>query len=133
MSDSSGKKARPLSPHLQIYKPQMTSGMSIFHRITGVGLAFGLVAFVAWLAALTQGPETYARFIQCAHSPVAQIFLFGWIWAFFFHLCSGIRHLLWDAGLFLDIKNVYRTGYSALAVSTLMTLMAWYQILWSGQ
>jgi succinate dehydrogenase / fumarate reductase cytochrome b subunit len=120
---------RPLSPHLQIYKPQLTSGLSIFHRMTGIGLALGLPVFVAWLCALAKGADAYARFLSCAHSTVGQILLFGWSWAFFYHFWAGIRHLCWDAGFFLDIKNVYRTGWFVLGISTFSTLMTWAKIL----
>lgn len=123
-------KSRPLSPHLQIYKPQLTSGMSIFHRFTGIGLSLGLPVFVLWLVLLSGEQTTYDRFVKLAHSLPAQIALLGWIWAFFFHLCTGIRHLLWDAGYFLKIKDVYKTGYIALAVSTLLTAFVAYQYLW---
>jgi succinate dehydrogenase / fumarate reductase, cytochrome b subunit len=126
-----GNRARPLSPHLTIYKPQITSGMSIFHRLTGVCLSLGLPVLVWWLVSLAQGQESYASFVQCAHSPVGQILLMGWSWAFFYHLCCGIRHLFWDAGLGLSIKQVYRSGYIALGVSTFLTLCLWARM-WSG-
>src|SRR5262249_39736711 len=96
-----------------------------FHRITGIGLCFGLLAFVGWLVALADGPKSYECFMRCAKSVVGQIFLAGFSWAFFFHLCTGVRHLLWDAGYFLDIKNVYSTGRIAIGVSTLLTIIVW--------
>jgi succinate dehydrogenase / fumarate reductase cytochrome b subunit len=124
------KKTRPLSPHLQIYKPQLTTGMSIFHRITGVGLSVGLPVFVVWLVALAQSEGAYDCFTRCAQSIVGKIFMMGWIWAFAFHLCSGVRHLFWDMGLFLEIKQAYKTGYLALAISTLLTLALWCKLVW---
>ncbi|MBV8548014.1 MAG: succinate dehydrogenase, cytochrome b556 subunit [Alphaproteobacteria bacterium] len=123
-------KPRPLSPHLQVYKPQLTSAMSIFHRITGIGLALGLPVFVLWLLLLAGDQPTYDKFIKIAHTLPAQLALLGWTWAFFYHLCTGIRHLLWDAGHFLKIKDVYKTGYIALAVSTALTVYVAYQYLW---
>lgn len=128
-SSATPKKARPLSPHLQIYRPQLTSGLSILHRITGVGLAFGLPVFVMWLLALSKDEKTYGQFLSCAHSKIGTIFLLGWSWAFAFHLCMGVRHLLWDMGLFLDIKDAYRTGYAALAISALLTVGIWFKLL----
>src|SRR5882762_6821451 len=98
---AAAKKARPLSPHLQVYRPQLTSGLSIFHRITGVGLAFGLPVFVLWLMVLGKDEAAYEQFLTCAHSIVGTILLMGWSWAFAYHLCMGVRHLLWDMGLFL--------------------------------
>jgi succinate dehydrogenase / fumarate reductase, cytochrome b subunit len=124
------KKARPLSPHLQVYKPQLTSVLSIFHRMTGIGLACGLPVFVLWLAALAKGEKAYDKFLHCAHSSVGTILLMGWSWAFMYHLCMGLRHLLWDSGNALDIKQVYKTGYIALAVSTVLTAGIWYKLLW---
>ena len=123
------KHARPLSPHLQVYKPQLTSGLSIFHRVTGAGLSVGMLVFVAWLAALAQGPKAYDMFLACAHSVVGQVLLFGWTFAFFYHFGCGIRHLLWNAGLCLDIKNVYRTGYILVAAVVVIVGGLWLKIL----
>jgi len=128
-SSTPGKKARPLSPHLQVYRPQLTSGLSIFNRITGIGLAFGLPVFVIWLLALSKDAATYDQFLHCAHSTIGTILLMGWSWAFAFHLCMGVRHLLWDMGLFLDIKDVYKTGYVALAASVVLTIGIWIKML----
>jgi len=129
-SSAAPKKPRPLSPHLQIYRPQLTTGLSIFHRMTGVALAFGLPVFVVWLMALAKSEKAYDCFLRGAHSPVGQILLMGWSWAFAYHLCMGVRHLLWDMGLFLEIKQAYKTGYTALAVSTVLTLGLWFKLLW---
>lgn len=128
-SSTANKKARPLSPHLQVYKPQLTSGLSIFHRMTGVGLAFGLPVFVAWLMALSKDEKSYDQFLHCAHSHFGTILLMGWSWAFAFHLCTGVRHLLWDLGLFLEIKDAYKTGYVALAASIVLTVGLWVKLL----
>lgn len=128
-SPNAAKKPRPLSPHLQIYRPQLTSGLSIFHRMTGVGLAVGLPVFVVWLMALSKDEASYDNFLRCAHSTVGTALLMGWSWAFAFHMCMGVRHLLWDMGLFLDIKDAYKTGYTALAISTLLTVGLWFKLL----
>lgn len=122
--------ARPLSPHLQIYKPQLTSVLSILHRMTGIGLSLALPALVAWLVALSMGGEVYEIFIACAASPVGKLLLMGWSWAFCYHLCTGIRHLIWDTGRGLELKQVYRGGYIALGVSTLLTAVLWLSILY---
>ncbi len=129
MPPVTNKTTRPLSPHLQVYKWQLTSVMSILHRATGVGLAFGLPVFVAWLVALAEGRDSYTTFIGWFHNPVGQILLFGWTWAFFYHFWCGIRHLLWDSGLFLTIKGVYTTGWIAVGISTFATAMTWAKIL----
>jgi succinate dehydrogenase / fumarate reductase cytochrome b subunit len=125
---STVKAARPLSPHLQVYKPQLTSGMSIFHRLTGVALAIGLPVFVLWLLALASGPQRYWHFIGSFQTTLGQILLFGWTFSFFYHLFCGMRHLLWSAGYFLDIKSVYSTGRIVIGVSVLLTIGLWFKI-----
>ncbi len=127
-SSSESKPGRPLSPHLQIYKPQITSVLSITHRITGVALAIGLAVLVAWLAAIAGGPESYATFTSYSGSILGQLILLGISFAFFFHLCLGIRHLLWDAGFFLEIKEVYKTGYIAIGAAVILTLIIWLKV-----
>jgi succinate dehydrogenase / fumarate reductase cytochrome b subunit len=123
------KPARPLSPHLQVYKPQLTSVMSIVHRMTGVYMALGLPVFVAWLVALAGSEQFYNIFVGWFHNPVGQILLFGWSFAFFYHFWAGIRHLLWDAGFFLTLRGVYATGWFVLAMSVFATAMTWAKIL----
>lgn len=125
------KTTRPLSPHLQVYKPQITSVLSILHRATGVGLCAALPLLVLWLVALSNGAADYASFTQCIASPVGKIFLMGWSWALCYHLCMGIRHLFWDAGCGFELKQVYLSGKIALGVSTLLTLILWIAILGS--
>lgn len=119
---SSQKIARPLSPHLQIYRPQLTSGMSIFHRITGVALACGLPVFVAWLVVTASDAQMYGNFVNLFHNPIGQILLFGWMFAFFYHFFCGLRHLAWDAGYGLTLKAVYVSGYITIALALLLTL-----------
>ncbi len=119
---------RPLSPHLQIYKPQITSTLSILHRITGVALGLGLVIFVLWLLALASGPSSYVEFINCAHSVIGQIILVGISAAFYYHLCNGIRHLFWDAGVGLEIREVYASGKITLLAATLFTAGLWLTV-----
>jgi succinate dehydrogenase / fumarate reductase, cytochrome b subunit len=128
MPASPAKTARPLSPHLQVYKPQLTSGMSIFHRFTGIGLAVGLPVLVIWLVAIAQGSNSYNEFMGYARTCIGQICLFGWTWAFFYHFCNGIRHLIWDTGRMLTIEKVYLSGYIALGVSALGTVLVWLSI-----
>lgn len=131
MTDSASRPARPLSPHLQIYKPQITSVLSILHRATGIGLCAALPVVVYWLVALTRGPEEYNAFMSCMNSWPGKLFLMGWSWALSYHLCTGIRHLVWDIGCGLELKQVYQTGYATLAASSLFTLLLWLMI-WQG-
>jgi len=119
---------RPLSPHLQIYKPQITSSLSILHRIAGIGLAFGLVILVSWLAAIAGGSETYASFAALAQTTIGQIILFALTLGFFAHLCFGIRHLFWDIGKYLEIKDVYKTGRIAILSALLLTAIVWLKV-----
>lgn len=116
---------RPLSPHLQVYKPQITSVLSILHRITGVVLCLGLFVLGWWLLAAASGPEAYATFQDVAGSPIGIIALVGWSFALFYHLCSGVRHLLMDTGMFFTIPEIYKSGYATLAAAALLTAMFW--------
>lgn len=116
---------RPLSPHLQIYKPQITSVMSISHRISGVALAVGTLLLTYWLVAAAIGPSAFATAQAVIGSPIGYLALFGWTVALFYHLCNGIRHLLWDAGWGFELPQVYRSGYIALGAAGGLTLLAW--------
>lgn len=118
-------RSRPLSPHLQIYRPQITSVLSITHRMTGLALSIGIAFFVWWLVAAAAGPEAYAVFSAFCGSGFGQFLLFGWSLCLFYHLASGIRHLFWDIGLFLDLKGAYATGYLVLAFTVLATGALW--------
>ncbi len=116
---------RPLSPHLQIYRPQLTSVLSISHRITGVLLSVGLVPLVVWLVALGRGPEAFAAVMAVFSHPLAVVLWVAWSFALFYHLCNGIRHLLWDAGFFLDLKSAYATGWTVVVLAGVLTALAW--------
>ena len=116
---------RPLSPHLSIYRPQITSVLSILHRITGVGLGAGALALAAWLGAAAAGPEAFACAQAVAGSALGQLLLFGWTWALLYHLCNGIRHLFWDAGMGYGLVAVRRSGWAAVGASAVLTLAAW--------
>ena len=115
---------RPLSPHLQIYRPQLTSVLSILHRITGVALAVGTILLVYWLIAAASGPEAFAAANGIIGSWIGLILLFGWTFALFFHLANGIRHLFWDAGLGFELKTVYASGWTVVVVASALTLIA---------
>jgi len=117
---------RPLSPHLLIYKPQLTSVLSIVHRGTGVALAVGLLLVVYWLMALATGPDAFGNAQRIMGSWIGNVILFGFTFALFYHLCNGIRHLFWDAGLGLDLKTVYASGWSVLAASIVLSFVTWF-------
>lgn len=116
---------RPLSPHLQIYKPQLTSVLSILHRITGFALALGTLLIVWHLVAAAIGPNSY-RFVQLFESSrPGQFLLLGWTFSLVYHLLNGIRHLVWDTGRNLDLKKAYRSGYLVIFSSIVLTVMIW--------
>jgi succinate dehydrogenase / fumarate reductase cytochrome b subunit len=117
--------SRPLSPHLQVYKPQITSVLSILHRMTGVALAVGTLLLVWWLVAAATGPDYFKMVQGIIGSWFGRLLLFGWTWAMFYHLCNGIRHLFWDAGRGFDLPTVHASGWVVVAGSILLTLAAW--------
>ena len=116
---------RPLSPHLQIYRWQLTSVLSILHRASGLALSVGLLLFVYWLVAAASGPESFAAAQGFLASWLGRLLLFGWTIAFFYHLANGVRHLVWDTGFGLELPNVYRSGWIALGSAAVLTLLAW--------
>jgi len=118
---------RPLSPFMlgQYYRFQLTSVLSLLHRVTGVGLSVGTVLLAAWLVALAAGPWAYAAFATHLTAWYGQVLLFGWSWALLYHLCNGVRHLAWDLGYGYSIPAVYRSGYAVAALSVLLTAAAW--------
>lgn len=119
---------RPLSPHLQVYRPQMTSILSILHRITGVALAIGTLLLIWWLAAAAGGADSFATVQAVIGSWIGRLLLFGWSFALFYHLCNGIRHLCWDAGWGFDVTTSRNTGWLVLAGSILLTVGSWMAI-----
>lgn len=123
------KKKRPLSPHLQVYKPQLTSFSSILHRITGLSLTIGLLMMAWWLVSAAIGPEAYGTFMEISSMPLLKILYVGWTLAFFYHLANGIRHLFWDIGFLFKLKNAYAAGYFVLLFTVAMTGITWYCIL----
>lgn len=119
------KTQRPLSPHLQIYRPQLTSVLSVTHRATGIALVVGTLVLVYWLLAAASGAEAYGSAQQLLGSWLGRIVLLGFSFALFYHLCNGIRHLFWDAGLGFELKTTYASGSAVVIVSIAMTVLAW--------
>lgn len=124
-SAMTGTSGRPLSPHLQIYKWQLTSVMSILHRATGLALAVGTLLLVWWIVAAAAGPEAFAQVQAFTGSWIGLLLLFGWSVALFYHLGNGIRHLFWDAGFGFEITNAYRSGWTVVAATAVLTALAW--------
>lgn len=115
---------RPLSPHIQVWRPTVTMVTSITHRITGGALGVGTLLLTWWLAAAAAGPEHYATAQAVLGSWFGRLVLFGFTWALFLHLCNGIRHLFWDMGYGYEIKTADRTAWIALAASLVLTILA---------
>ena len=117
--------ARPLSPHLQIYRPMLTMMMSIMHRITGLGLYFGIVLLVWWLTAASFS-DGYFDFVQGFFGHwFGRLLLFGFTWALIHHALGGLRHLLWDTGRGFDLHVIEWLARANLAGSIVLTLLLW--------
>lgn len=116
---------RPLSPHLLIYRPQLTSVLSITHRGTGALLAVASVLLVYWLWAIDSGLDAFNTAQAFFGSWFGLLLLFGCTFALLYHLCNGIRHLFWDAGMGLDLDATYRSGRIVVVVSGGLTVLAW--------
>ena len=113
---------RPLSPHLQVYRPQLTSVTSILVRITGNALLVGALLVVWWLLAAATGPEHFATADAVLRSWFGDLVLFLSLWALWYHSLGGIRHLIWDSGRGLDLKSSYTMGYVMIGGSVLLTV-----------
>jgi succinate dehydrogenase / fumarate reductase cytochrome b subunit len=116
---------RPLSPHLQIYRPTLTMAMSIVHRITGAALYFGTILLVAWLAAAAAGPESFAAAQNILASLPGKAVLLGYTWALVHHALGGLRHLVWDTGRGFALPIVERMAQLNLAGSIVITILIW--------
>ncbi len=116
---------RPLSPHLQVYKPQLTSVLSILHRATGIALSMGALYLATWVIYAAANPTAYALFQSFNTSILGRIALGGWLFCAFYHLCNGIRHLFWDAGYGFELKDAYRSGWIVVAVALVATVVSW--------
>lgn len=116
---------RPLSPHIQIYKRQITSVLSILHRITGIVLAGGAILVALWFVSLAHHADLSVRLLDLLGTAPGLVFLFLWTLALFFHLCNGIRHLVWDAGRGFEMYQVVRSGWAVVASSVILTLAVW--------
>ena len=119
-------RERPLSPHLQVYRWQITMTMSILHRVSGVILTFGAFALAWWLMAVATGGENYDRAARCLASPFGKLILFGFSLALVYHLLNGIRHLLWDMGWGFEIPEFYRSGWTVLVLTIVFTVAIWF-------
>lgn len=116
---------RPLSPHLQVYRWQLTMVLSIFHRATGVALSVGSIGLAVWLVAAAMGGGAFEAVNGVYASWYGMVLMGLWSYALLYHLCNGIRHLIWDTGHGLEIGTSYILGYTVIFVSLLLTLLVW--------
>jgi len=126
------QNARPLSPHLQIYRWPLAMALSIVHRATGIALAVGTLLLVWVLLSLANGPEAYAGARAFCGSPLGLVLLFGWSWALCFHLANGIRHLFWDVGEGFSILQAKNSGIVVVVASLVLTGLIWACVIAQG-
>jgi succinate dehydrogenase / fumarate reductase cytochrome b subunit len=125
-------RERPLSPHLQVYRWQITMTMSILHRASGLVLVVGAFALAWWLLAVAAGGQAYADAAACLASPLGRLVLFGFSLSLVYHLLNGIRHLLWDSGWGFEIPEVYRSGWTVAGLTVVLTVLIWFFALRGG-
>ncbi len=119
------KDIRPTSPHLTVYRWQITMVLSIMHRITGMGLVVGTALLVAWLYVAAYDAANYSYMHDLLSSIPGKLLLLGWTLAFYFHLANGIRHLFWDMGQGFSIPQTTRSGWAVLIFTLIMTGATW--------
>jgi succinate dehydrogenase / fumarate reductase cytochrome b subunit len=124
--------ARPLSPHLQIYKPILTMVMSILHRLTGIALYAGTLLLAWWLIAASTDAKAFATASWLIASIYGRLVLFGFTWALFTHLLGGIRHIFWDTGRGLDHPQREQLAQITLVGGVLLTIIVWIMAYWIG-
>jgi succinate dehydrogenase / fumarate reductase cytochrome b subunit len=119
-----GRK-RPLSPHLTIHRLIPTMAMSILHRITGVGLYFGVLLMVWWLLAAASSEQAFATANGFLGSWFGKLLLLGFTWALLHHLLGGLRHLIWDTGAWMEKKTATRLAWATIGGSLGLTVLVW--------
>lgn len=125
MSKSTATQARPLSPHLQIYRFTPTMAMSVAHRITGAALYFGILLFALWLLAAASSKEWFDFVNMLFGSILGRLVLFGYTWVLIHHMLGGIRHLIWDTGHGMEKETSTRMAWATLIGSVILTLVVW--------
>ncbi len=119
------RRARPLSPHLQVYDLPLAARISILHRITGTALSGGIILLVYWLWALASGPESYQQAQAILGSWLGLLILLGFSFALFLHLCHGIRHLIWDMSAGLDKSSAASSNIWIIILTLGLTALSW--------
>ncbi len=126
MDNIDKKIKRPLSPHLQVYKLPITALMSISNRISGVLMIFGILMLLWLLIGAATGRDAYEYFMDFASSNIGKIMIFGWSVALFYHMCNGIRHLIWDTGRMFEKNIAEKSGYIVIFATVILTIATWY-------
>lgn len=117
--------ARPLSPHLQIYRWTWTMAMSVFHRVTGIGLYGGTFMVAVWLLAMASGPVAYDRVSWFFGTPIGLVILFAYTWTLMHHMLGGVRHLVWDTGIGFEPGTRIAMARYTLIASSILTVLIW--------
>jgi succinate dehydrogenase / fumarate reductase, cytochrome b subunit len=123
---------RPLSPHLQVYRPMLSTAMSIFHRITGIGLAVGMIGLVWWLTAAATSDSYFALVQGFFYGWFGKLILFGMSWALIHHMLGGLRHFIWDTGHGFSLSSIEWLARANIIGSVLLTLVLWLIAFWVG-
>ena len=116
---------RPLSPHLQVYRPQLTSVLSIMNRLSGIATSIGTLLMVWWLVGSAGSAHGFATMQGFMGSWFGILLLMGWTVALVYHFVGGLRHLAWDAGYGFDLPQVYASGWAAVAATGVLTVLIW--------
>jgi succinate dehydrogenase / fumarate reductase cytochrome b subunit len=125
MAKAEARPARPISPHLSIFRPYINMVMSILHRITGSINYVGSAMLALWLAAAASGPDGYNLASDFFGSPFGVLILFGYSWSLIHHACGGIRHLIWDTGAALTKPSFRFLSWMTIVASLLITALVW--------
>jgi len=120
----SAPRARPLSPHMTIYRWPVTMATSIVHRATGLALSAGSILLCWWLIAIASGPEAFNEFTNLAATPLGEVILFGFVWSLAYHLLNGVRHLAWDLGYGFAVSTANMTGVVVIVRSIVLAIGA---------
>ena len=126
MSESkTGAAARPLSPHVQVWRWHITMASSILHRATGSALYGGALILAGWAACLAAGPGPFAAYKGLLSSPLGKLVLFGLTFSIFFHLANGVRHLAWDVGEGFEPRTADMTAAAVIAFAVTASIAVW--------
>ncbi len=126
------QKERPLSPHLQVYRPTLNMVLSMSHRITGSVLAISTPLLVYWLLTLAAGPDAYNELLDCLSHWFFKVVLLAYVFSMSYHLCNGVRHLFWDVGRGYQNEQVTQSGVIAIVVALILTLSIYLLAITTG-